>query len=202
MAHNTFISYKYPEGKYLRNRIIKALGEDGRYYRGETSSSPDLSDRTTEYIRENLKDLIYHTSVTIVIISPKMKESNWIDWEIEYALKEIKRGDRKSSTNGVLGVVMKYNNDYSWLRSAVSKNDGHSVTSTDTTYLYDIIKNNRANQTPPKYVCEKCQSIDALEGSYISLIDEETFFENPNKYIDNAYNKSKNIDNYDLRRTK
>lgn len=27
--------------------------------------------------------MIYSTSVTIVIISPHMKESNWIDWEIE-----------------------------------------------------------------------------------------------------------------------
>lgn len=202
MAYKTFISYKYSEARYLRDRIVEALGEDGRYYNGETSTSPDLSDRTTEYIRENLKELIYHTSVIIVIISPKMKESNWIDWEIEYALKQIKRGNRKSSTNGVLGVVMKQNNDYSWLRSNISKNDGHSITSNDTSYLYDIINNNRFNQTPKNYVCEKCQSMDALEGSYISLIEEDTFFENPNKYIENAYNKSKNIDNYDLIRTK
>ena len=31
---------------------------------------------------------MYDTSVTIVIISPNMKKSKWIDWEIEYCLKD------------------------------------------------------------------------------------------------------------------
>ena len=37
--------------------------------------------------------MIYNTSVTILIISPHMKESNWISWELEYALKNQKRGE-------------------------------------------------------------------------------------------------------------
>ncbi|MGS5802314.1 TIR domain-containing protein [Staphylococcus aureus] len=200
MAYNTFISYKYSEAKDLRDRIVDSLGVDSKYYKGETSESPDLSDRKTEYIRENLKDLIYLTSVTIVIISPNMTQSNWIDWEIEYSLKQIKRNDRTSGTNGVLGIVMKYNNDYSWLRSSTFRSDGHTVISTDTSYLYDIINKNRINENPVKYLCEDCKSIDALKGSYISLIEEEKFLKNPNKYIENAYNKSKNTSNYDLRR--
>lgn len=200
LAYNTFISYKYSEAKDLRDRIVDSLGVDSKYYKGETSESPDLSDRKTEYIRENLKDLIYLTSVTIVIISPNMTQSNWIDWEIEYSLKQIKRNDRTSGTNGVLGIVMKYNNDYSWLRSSTFRSDGHTVISTDTSYLYDIINKNRINENPVKYLCEDCKSIDALKGSYISLIEEEKFLKNPNKYIENAYNKSKNTSNYDLRR--
>ena len=200
LAYNTFISYKYSEAKELRDSIVGSLGEDSKYYKGETSESPDLSDRKTEYIKENLKNLIYSTSVTIVIISPNMTQSNWIDWEIEYSLKQIKRGDRTSGTNGVLGVVMKYNNDYSWLRSSIFHSDGHTTISTDTSYLYGIIKNNRLNENPVKYLCEDCKSIDALKGSYISLIEEETFLRDPHKYIDNAYSKSKNISNYNLRR--
>lgn len=31
--------------------------------------------------------MIYSTSVTILVISPQMRESNWISWELEYALK-------------------------------------------------------------------------------------------------------------------
>jgi hypothetical protein len=43
-----------------------------------------------------------------------MKESKWIDWEIEYCLKNITRKDRTSHTNGVVGVIMKYKGGYEW----------------------------------------------------------------------------------------
>ena len=36
MAHKTFISYKYSEAQELRDRIIKAFGDDASYYQGET----------------------------------------------------------------------------------------------------------------------------------------------------------------------
>ena len=91
MAHKTFISYKYSEAQQLRDDIIKALGDDATFYKGETSDSPDLTDTTTETIKNKLKDMMYDTSVTIVILSPNMKKSNWIDWEIEYCLKNISR---------------------------------------------------------------------------------------------------------------
>ena len=76
MAHKTFISYKYSEAQDLRDRIIKALGDDASYYQGETSDSPDLTDTSTENIKNNLKDMMYDTSVTIVIISPHIWKSH------------------------------------------------------------------------------------------------------------------------------
>ena len=102
MARKTFISYKYSESRNLRDRIIDALGEDSSYYQGETSDSDDMSDETNQSITEVLKDMIFDTSVTIVILSPKMTESHWIDWEIEYSLKAITRGEKTSHTNGML----------------------------------------------------------------------------------------------------
>jgi hypothetical protein len=202
VAYKTFISYKYSEARQLRNRIVEALGEDARYYQGETSVSPDMSDRTTEYIKEKLKDMIYSTSVTIVVISPNMKESNWIDWEIEYSLKQIKRGDKTSGTNGVMGVVMKYNGGYGWLRTTISNQDGHSSTQTNTNYLYDIINNNRFNQEPKEYFCEICKTSDPLKGSYLSLVTEEVFLKDPSLYIENAYNKSKNLIRYKINKSR
>lgn len=200
MAHKTFISYKYSEAKILRDKIVTSLGDDAKYYRGETSESPNMSDKTTDYIKDSLKDMIYSTSVTIVVLSPDMKQSEWIDWEIEYSLKRIKRGDRSSGANGVLGVVMKYNGDYSWLRPTAKKSDGHTSIQTKNEFLYEIIHQNRFNQDPLEYSCNVCKNIDSLTGSYISLVNEEDFIKNPNKYIDNAYDKSKNISNYDLTR--
>lgn len=202
MAKKTFISYKYSEAKDLRDKIVDSLGDDARYYQGETSESPDMSDKTTDYIKEKLKDMIYATTVTIVIISPNMKSSNWIDWEIEYSLKQIKRNDRTSSTNGVVGVVMKYNGDYSWLRNSVEQADGHTSIQTNDEYLYEIIHKNRFNQDPVEYSCEDCKTVNALTGSYISLVTEEDFLKDPNKYIDNASDKSQNTSNYKLTRKK
>lgn len=116
MAHKTFISYKYSEARDLRDAIIDSLGDDATYYKGETSDSPDLTDTTTENIKKVLRDKMYDTSVTIVIISPNMKKSKWIDWEIEYSLKSTTRKGRKSHTNGVVGVIMKYDGGYDWFR--------------------------------------------------------------------------------------
>ena len=198
MAHKTFISYKYSEATDLRDKIINSLGDDAKYYTGETSDSPNMTDLKTETIKEKLKDMIYGTSVTIVIVSPNMKYSKWIDWEIEYALKETKRGDKYSSTNGVVGVVKKYNRSYDWLRPTKTNSDGCSSISTNDSYLYDIINKNRFNQNPKIYSCDVCKTVDSLSGSYISLINEEDFLDNPQSYIENAYNKSKKLSNYNI----
>ena len=74
MAHKTFISYKYSEAQGLRDRIIEALGDDATFYQGETADSPDLTDTSTENIMRLLRDMMYDTSVTIVIISPHTEQ--------------------------------------------------------------------------------------------------------------------------------
>ena len=192
MAHKTFISYKYSEARELRDRIINALGNDAMYYKGETSDSPDLTDTSTENIKKNLTNMMYDTSVTIVIISPNMRFSKWIDWEIEYCLKNITRKDRQSHTNGILGVIMKIKGDYSWFKHSVINEDGCRCQQFDESKVYPIINNNRFNQDPIIYSCENCRTVNELTGSYISYIDEDTFLQNPSYYIDNAYEKSEN----------
>lgn len=192
MAHRTFISYKYNEAQDLRDRIIDALGKDADYYMGETSDSPDLTDTSTENIKKNLTDMMFGTSVTIVILSPHMKESKWIDWEIEYCLREYTRKERTSHTNGVVGVIMKVNGSYDWLKYKVKKQDGCTVMAYHSDKLCPIINNNRYNQNPPVYSCDKCKCVDYLSGSYIAFVEEDEFIRNPQKYINNAYDKSEN----------
>ena len=192
MAHKTFISYKWSEAQRLRDDIIKALGKDDDYYMGETSDSPDLTDTTTENIKKKLRNMMYNTSVTIVIISPNMKKSKWIDWEIEYSLKRIPRNGRTSHTNGVVAVIMKYNDGYNWFKSVEARKDGCYSSSYKEELVYDIINKNRFNQKPKIYSCDECMTVDALKGSYISYVEEEEFLRNPKKYINNAYDKSEN----------
>lgn len=192
MAHKTFISYKYSEAQDLRDRIIEAMGDDASYYNGETADSPDLTDTSTENIKRNLRDMMYDTSVTIVIISPKMKESKWIDWEIEYCLKLNTRKDRTSHRNGVVGVIQKVNGSYDWFKYSRTNKDGCTSTCYHTELVFDIINNNRFNQDPPIYSCTTCKCVNALSGSYIAFVTEESFLANINKYIENAYDKSEN----------
>lgn len=199
MARETFIAYKYSEAKDLRDEIIEKLGDDASYYQGETAESPDLTNTTVENIKENLKNMIFGTSVTIVIISPNLKNSNWVDWEIQYSLKEYKRGSFKSRTNGIIGVIMKVDGSYDWLISSYQNPDGCTTRSIDDSLLYNIIKNNRFNlTTDDKYSCLTCKTFDQLNGSYISLIEQDRFLNDPRHYIENAYDKSQSLGNYDL----
>ncbi len=199
MARETFIAYKYSEAQGLRDEIIKKLGDDASYYQGETADSPDLTDTTVENIKENLKDMIFGTSVSIVIVSPSIKKSKWVDWEIEYSLKEYKRGNTTSRTNGIVGVVMKVNGSYDWLLSSYQNPDGCTNRSIDNSLLYDIITSNRFNLTTDnKYSCPTCKTYDQLNGSYISLIEQDRFLNSPKHFIENAYEKSQNINNYNL----
>ncbi|MDE5601235.1 MAG: TIR domain-containing protein, partial [Clostridia bacterium] len=113
MAHKTFITYKYSdiveghENNNLRDRIINKLGEAAQYYKGENGYSDNLSSYSAQYIKSYLKDKIYDTSVMIVIVSPNMKQSAWMEWEIKYALREQTRNNRTSHADGVICVVQK-----------------------------------------------------------------------------------------------
>ena len=202
MARKTFISYKYSEARNLRDRIIESLGDDATYYQGERSDSPDLTDYTTETIKEHLKDMIFGTSVTIVIISPNMTDSKWIDWEIEYSLREYSRNGKASKSNGIVGIVMKVDGGYSWLRHTTINEDGHASVSNDESKLYPIINQNRFNENPKVYQCATCKTIDRLSGSYISIIEEDEFLDNPSEFIENAYNKCQSIDKYIISKTR
>lgn len=198
MARKTFISYKYSEAQDLRDEIIKALGEDATYYQGETSDSPDLTNASTELIRNNLSNMMYDTSVTITIVSPNFVNSNWIDWEIEYCLKEYSRKGRTSKTNGVLGVIQKHDGRYDWLVTMSTNPDGCTLRQYCDSKLYPIIFKNRYNRKNSGYACDTCKSYNQLHGSYISLIDEDEFLADPHKYIENAYQKSDTSHEFDL----
>lgn len=126
MGKKIFVSYKYHDSNvkalisdgenttvrsyvtYIENHI---LAKSDNIYKGEHDDE-DLSDRSEEYIWSELKDKMYDSSVTIVMISPNMKESRkweksqWIPWEIAYSLRETTRKDRTSHSNAVLAVVL------------------------------------------------------------------------------------------------
>lgn len=194
MAHKTFISYKYSEATKLRDKIIDAMGDDATYYNGETSESPDLTDTSTENIKKNLKDMMFGTTVTIVILSPNMKKSKWIDWEIEYTLKRITREGKTSQTNGIVGVIMKDNDGYDWFKYFAEDCHGNRIIRYNSDKIFSIISDNHFNSNPPIWHCDECKTYDYMNGSYITYVEEETFLKNIDMYIDNAFDKSEKLD--------
>lgn len=125
MGHKVFVSYKYKDYDvkkmsnvtqptwpcdyvdYIQNNVLSSKD----VYKGENSDE-DISSWSEERIWSHLKDKIYDSSITIVLISPNMREpgkwqkSQWIPWEIAYSLRETIRNDRTSHNNAMLAVIL------------------------------------------------------------------------------------------------
>ena len=117
---------------YIQNYVLSS--DD--IYKGERSDE-DISSWTEEEIWNHLKDKIYDSTITIVLISPNMKEpgrwqkSQWIPWEISYSLRETTRNDRTSHNNAILAVILPDQNG--------------SYTYYDKNNLFPILKSNIEN---------------------------------------------------------
>ena len=103
--HKVFVSYKFwdfsvQDINHKRlctprdyvDILETRLGKD-HIYKGEHRDE-DLTDKTEDYIWGHLKDKIYDSTVTIVLISPQMREKDkwdrtqWIPWEVRYSLSQ------------------------------------------------------------------------------------------------------------------
>ena len=142
--------------------------------------------------------MIYGSSVTIVVLSPNMRESAWMDWEVRYSLRQAPRNGRASRTNGVVCVLGRYYGGYEWLRSSAYHEDGHRSVSYDESKLLDIIRENRANKLEKQYFCRRCGILDSTWDSYASIVTEDDFLANPQGYIEAAFEKSQREGEYEI----
>ena len=125
LGRKVFVSYKYKDSNvkaisgvmqptwpcdyvdYIKNKILS--GDD--VYKGENSDE-DISSWSETAIWEHLKSKIYDSTITIVLISPNMKEVNkwqrsqWIPWEISFSVRETTRNNRTSHRNALLAVIL------------------------------------------------------------------------------------------------
>lgn len=178
MGRKIFVSYKYKDDDvealsgvqfptwpcdyvdYIKDNVL----ENDDIYKGENSDE-DISNWKREQIWEHLKDKIYDSTVTIVLISPNMKEdgkwqrSQWIPWEISYSLRETMRNNRTSHNNAVLAVV---------LPNKEGKYDYY-----DKNNLFPILKNN-------------------IDNGYIAVETWEDFITYPNADIQEAIDNKEN----------
>lgn len=194
MARKTFISYKYSDvvqgnnDNNLRDLIIEKFGDDAKYYRGENGYTKDLSSHSALYIKEKLKDMIRDTSVTILILSPNMKLSQWMNWELSYSLSEITRNGRISHTNGVIAVVQKqqsyWSDSYGWFKDWYGN--------WDLTKTFELVRLNRGNK--------KMYAPSRLSSNYIDIVSEDAFLRDHDRYIEEAFEKSQSTDYYNIRK--
>lgn len=185
MSHTTFISYKYSESTELRDKIITKLGKDASYYKGERSFSDDLSSLKAQTIKEYLKGMIAPASVMIVIVSPNMARSKWMEWEIQYSLRKQMRDGRYSNPSGIICVIAKdqnWYNPYGWFYNRIMY---------DRFLLFDVLNENVKNL---KYTYK----YTGLANDYIDFVREVDFLKTPHLYIENAFEKAQNIDKYDI----
>ncbi|MDU6983666.1 MAG: TIR domain-containing protein [Terrisporobacter othiniensis] len=223
MGRKIFVSYKYADsnvknitgsifGSTVRdyvNKMEELLDDSNHIYKGE-SDGEDLSTLSDNTIWDKLKNRIYDSTLTIVMISPNMKElfkmdkDQWIPREISYCLKEPSRVNKngepvKSKTNAMLAIVVPdQNNSYNYY---TYKNDccDSSCRILKTNTLFDILKNNMFNlKDASKKYCDNGSTIWYGDSSYVSSVTWDDFIKDMDKYIDKAYEIQDNIDNYEI----
>lgn len=222
MGKKIFVSYKYGDDQvenlsYYENSTVRdyvtkfedVLDSSDNIYKGE-SDGEDLSVLSDDTIWEKLKDRIYDSSVTVVFISPGMKENwklerdQWIPWEVSYSLKEVSRKNKNgqavtSRSNAMLAVVLPDSNgSYSYYLE--SRNCcGSGCTTHHTDRLFSIIRKNKFNlKNPNKRVCDTGETIWYGEYSYIKAVKWSEFIKNYSTYIVSACERQDNIDDYDI----
>lgn len=197
MGRKVFISYKYNDYMSLsikyRDELIKKLKGEGDIYKGEDGYSDDISDLKADTIKTHLKKMIHDTTVTIVLITPNITSSDWVDWEISYSLKDVTRQQEgRSRMNGVIGVICPDNNGkLSYVKQ---------ITECDTVkYLNEkiptLISENRYNiidkSTTKKSDCGTIYDRDL--GSYCSIYIWDDFVNDIENKIEIAYEKSRKL---------
>ena len=184
MGRKVFVSYKYTDYdvealagvtpptwpcdyvNFIRDNVL----QQDDIYKGEDSDD-DLSLWPENKIWDHLKNKIYDSSITIVLISPNMKEtrrwekSQWIPWEISYSLRETTRHDRTSHNNAMLAVIL--------------PNKKRSYDYYDKDNLFPILKAN-------------------IDNGYIYVVTWEYFLWYPKSSMDTAFGRRNELPDYKI----
>ncbi len=222
MGHKVFVSYKYKDSniKSLAN-YDKGTARDYVDYLQEHKFSgddlnkaenddEDLSDFKNETIRTKLKEKIWGSSITIVLISPNMVEllksqyDQWIPWELSYSLRTSTRNNTRSLPNAVLAVVLPdQNNSYDYFITHWSYQDtagnNRSVRTIHTESTFEIIASNMFNQKNPTTENIYGRTVYFGDSSYIVTVTWNDFISDMDTYLDDSLSRREHISDYTIK---
>lgn len=231
MAYKIFVSYKYADGTVFQDPgIVKGKHNLWNAYEPVTPrdylnamsdilsevaiekwepDGEDLSQFKDGTIQSRLRDMIYDSSITIVLISPGMRDNHeteddqWIPWEISYSLRESTRNGRTSRANAMLAVVLPdRHNKYDYCIER--KPCGVNLLKFDAPFCFTIIgKNFFNNKKPDKYFCNQCkhEHYKGSGSSYIIYARWDDFKSDPQKYIERARVNQDHISEFNICKT-
>ena len=221
MSRKIFISYKYgdtdvrslPSGglvgttaRHYVDKLETLLDANDHIYKGENDDE-SLAGFKDDTIASKLRDKIFDSSITLVLISKNMKDlsmsedDQWIPWEISCSLKEMTRGDRTSGTNAAVAIVLPDRaGSYEYFVRPICTN---GCTNWQTGNTFTIIGKNMFNRKEPKtFTCAQHPAGGAVhtgnDHSYIHQAKWDDFVSNINGYLTVATQMQENLDDYEI----
>jgi len=227
MGKKIFVSYKYgdnnvyplPRATYGLTLLSCYQQTTVRHYVDELYVHLDINDHILKgeqdgeslahfkdsTIESKLRAKIHDSSITIVMISPNMKDpykpesDQWIPWEIAYSLREYTRGYRTSLSNAVLAVVLPdRNNSYGYyLRDNTCCALKCRTQMVD--HVFQIIRDNMFNaKQRTQQGCNQNINVYTGEFSYIPAVKWNEFISDVSGNLDRVIRINENITAYDI----
>lgn len=188
MGYKVFVSYKYADSNvkslgyswqastvrdYVDRFQSQLQSRGSSIYKGERDGE-DLSYLSEATIWSKLKDRIYDSSITVLFISPGMREmyksdkNQWIPWEIAFSIREQTRNDRTSHSNAVVAVVLPDRNGSTYYYNNMTH--------------FDIVRNN-------------------INNGYIEVVGWDDFMSDTTRYFNAAIRRKNNTPSYKVVKT-
>lgn len=221
-GHKIFVSYKYADNQVENlskfenstvrsyvDELEKKFDKTDHIYKGE-SDGDDLSDLSDDQIWEKLKDRIFDSTLTIVMISKGMREvglnqkQQWIPWEISFSLRTQTRKRTDGSTytsnpNAMLGIVLPdENGSYSYYYEARNC-CAETCTLNKTNILFEILSQNMFNKINAETKTCSIGSKNWLsEHSYIKTVKWSDILSKLIVEIEKAYDRQDRADEFEF----
>lgn len=222
MGRQIFISYKYSDrnvrplfdspfitttARHYVDELQAHLKAGDHVNKGEADDE-SLAEFKDTTIQTKLKDKIYWSSVTIVLITPNMKEvgkperDQWIPWEISYSLRNQSRNGRISGANAIVAVVLPdaSGSYYYYLQQhkCLSCRYPSGCVTHMTGNLFSILSKNMFNQKQKNELSCSDGTTYSGEASYIPSIKWDNFISNIDTCLDRVSAIRDNIDDYEI----
>ncbi|MEO6177576.1 MAG: TIR domain-containing protein [Flavobacterium circumlabens] len=226
MGRKIFVSYKYGDtqvqdlniyentyfgrqkiqtkARHYVDELAKILENGDHIFKGEDDGE-SLADFSDEYIESSLRDKIYDSSITIVLVSKGMKnwgeeKDQWIPWEISYSLKEYTRNGRTSLSNGLIAVILP--DIFGSYEYYITRDEVCNCQNLNTNFLFQILRDNMFNiKSPSTRNCSNGTIIYYGDCSYIQSVKWSDFKESLNFYLGKAIELRDNKDRYNITKT-